>query len=154
MYALHRLTRSSQDFASSFIGNSRSRSLGFSLAIAYVLANTVSVNKEQGHEFFSGPHRQEILSKLSVVNEIFRIDHDKVLDFAKKILSYRQTQAEGTAVISLNSQESSIFDFFGLTRVFSLEDLKVISDNYKTISVDIIKLNDLFSQLGILDVKS
>lgn len=166
LYAMHRLCKNSQDYVSSFIGTSRARSDGFSLALACVLmtglelgkiteAKTINISTPapvQDADVDGVVTQGPVVTRLTSLNEIFRLDPDKVLEYAKKFYKYRLEQLSWSGWVNvIHNDERAVSDFFGITKFFSQADMDLIKAEGDKITHDIMNLNQLFNELGIFN---
>lgn len=151
--ALHRLTNNSQKFLNTFIGSNRARSDAFSIAIASALVNGLITTKDcTPTGLFSNECELKLVNALGRLNEMLRLDADKVLGYTAKLnkfMSKRQDWRSGTVVT--HSEATAIEDFFGISDCFSNEDLIVIRQNANQISSDVRNLYTLFLDLRLLN---
>lgn len=155
MYALHRLCKNSQDFVFSFNGTGRSRNDAVSFALAAVVVNSISLLKDQDQKYFVGSHKDQIVSRFNSINEMIRIDIDKIIGYAQKLYSYRCSQLNSEECPNIiYSNDNAVFDFFGLSRHFSKEDLKLIHDEGPSMASDMLKFHSLMRELGFFDAIS
>ncbi len=153
MYSIHRLSRINQDYVFSFSGSARAKSDAFSFALAAMLVNSISFVKTEGVTLINPlEHRDNLIQSFNNVNEILRIDIDKVLEYAQKLYNYRSsmlnTQESPRPILS---QETSVMDFFGITMYFSKEDLSLIMENANQIATDTLSLQSLLKELGVIE---
>ena len=152
MYAFHRLCKNDQDFVFSFNGTARARSESVSFSIASVLVNSISFIKDSDKKFFDAEHILKLTEKFNSLNEILRIDLDKILGYAHKLYNFRVSFLSSSEVPNqIFSSESAVVDFFGVSRFFSKEDLVVITSNGPQIAIDSLRFYELLRTLGFFD---
>ncbi|HXQ32689.1 MAG TPA: hypothetical protein VN843_01580 [Anaerolineales bacterium] len=152
MYALHRLTKDSQDFVFSFTGTANGRKDSTSLAIAAVLVNSICFIKNPEENLLVGEGEKRIIHVLNDINEMIRIDPDSIMGYVRKLYQYRRSllvPLESPHVVY--DKPSAVLDFFGITKYFTKEDLFTITDEGVKISFLQLKFQFLFRELGCLE---
>lgn len=149
-FAYHRLSRTTQDYLFGFSGTNRARTPAFSLTLALALISRLKCEPGQDGSTFDMVHRTVVVSQLSILNEMLRIDVDEIIGFMRKLYKFRQHQVDHKGWVNpIVSKESAIMDFFGISLFFSKDDLKLIEDNSMKITIDLSKLECLFVDLAM-----
>lgn len=152
-YAFHKLCKIDQDYAFSFQGTARARSDAFSIALAAVVVHNlekndcVIIDRQASHIFME----KGVELSLSSLNEMFRIDLDKIMGYAHKFYNLRCSQIDWAGWIIQPSKKTALLDFFGITRYFSPEDLCTIEEHVESITTDIMRLQSLLDATGFFE---
>lgn len=150
MSNISKLKKGSQDFITQLaLGGSKSTAV--TLAIARSLAYSLTMPSAKIDNltiYFNNTHRVDIENFLYELNEIVLIDVRAIVDLVYKFFYFRyNTIYPENSVIALN-EETGIIDFFGLSKYFSPEDLKIIQTESIKLTKYCLKINTLMEELG------
>jgi len=150
MSYITKLSKASQDFISNLAMTGKSRSLETSLALARVLANSMSVPStpvESPVIYFKTTYQISIEEQLSNINEIVVLDIQTILDYALKFFQFKYfTVHSDSHVLALNC-ETAIVDFFKISKVFDQEALKAIQENCSFITNAVNNFNRVIDEI-------
>jgi len=127
--------------------------------MACVLINAMetaayNANETPDEHYFVRTYGIKLVGKLNDLNEMLKLDIDKVLYYTAKLYQYRQSQTCWNGWMNVvHSKETAIADFFGITRFFSKEDLAIIEKDHVSILTDILNLTQLTTEIGFFDGK-
>lgn len=153
-HSLYKLTRNSQDFLFSFGGNNRSRSVAFSFAVAAAVSVHLCPDPASPDEDFRVHRRLDLVSRLSTLNEMIRLDVDQIVGFSDKIFRFQQgltsmVAGECRLFSCLTSQKTAVEDLFGISRYFTTEDLNALKENAQQFYQDRLALLQLFADIDL-----
>ena len=132
MYAVTKLSPSTQSFVSSMMQLNKSRSIQASMAIAKVISNKMNLPSapvENVTEYYRGQCQIDADNLINDLNEIVMVDVKSVRDICSKMFEQRYRAAHPSDVVFTFNKESAIEDFFGITRTFDKSSLDAIKED-------------------------
>lgn len=156
MYAISKLTPRTRAFVSDTLNSVINTKPYFNVAVAYVYAQNLTIPSqpvEDALAYYKLNHQQTVLSLMSQLNEIIPFDTRAAREIAQAFYAYRVSAVYPPKIPLAMSEDKAVAEFFGLTRNFSPEVLKVISENGKEICHTVNRITDLVGELAAAEAR-
>jgi hypothetical protein len=128
---ISKLSQQSQQAILKLNGSGLSRSTKASIALAWILANNISIPVEQLdpeliESYWRTTHKFLIIRQLGDINEAVTINIDEALDLVYKFYSFRVATATTKLKLPFLNEHNAIGDLLGITSSIPLDVLNLI----------------------------
>jgi hypothetical protein len=150
MFSITKLDSTSQGFISELSSSNASRNYVSSLCLAKALTHCCllpATPVEDINAFYRTHVQVEIERKVNGVNELLVLDTTTVIDLCMKFYMLRYTTAHPKCHVFTFNKETSLEDFFGISRVFDAVTIKTIKENSDILSYRINRFSSMLQQL-------
>ncbi len=150
MFNITKLSAVALAFVGEMNSSNQSRSNETSLAVAKVLTNCVVLPSSEvtDIELFYRTHVQmDLENKLNAINELIVLDTKTVLDYSLQLYKLRYQAANPSCYVCAFNKETAIEDFFGISKVMSINTLATVKNSPAVLAVYINKFNSLVNDL-------
>lgn len=146
MYSITLLPQQLQNFIVSLNTNNTSRDGLTTLAIARVLGDKFSLPTAPVtsiEAFFNMHNKAQLFELVSNLNELTILDTNAIIDYTNRFYKFRYEKTyPSTGPLALNV-DKAIIDFFGISKVFDPETIKLIESNPIKLTDMCHKFNDI-----------
>ena len=96
---------------------------------------------------FSRQFKPMVTQKIVLVNELFLVDIDETIELTKQFYMYRHNCMYCCDPIPYLHQDTAVLDFFGISKVFSPDTIKVIAENNSKLTCYVNKFCNILEKL-------
>lgn len=131
MFLISKLSPESQQFITQIAVSNKTRSAGFSVAVAKVLVDSVNMPSSELEDpsiYYLSQVKLGLEQSISTINELIIIDTKAVIDICEQFFNFRYRSANPVKNVYCLNKETCLEDFFGLSRCFENVTLHTIKN--------------------------
>lgn len=147
---LTKLDNETTQFVAELVNQGNQKSKLVSLALAKAISSQLPAPSECSDHpdlDFSRQFKSMVTQKIVLVNELFLVDIDETLEIIKQFYVYRHNCIYSCDPIPYLHQDTAVLDFFGITKVFSPDTIKVIAENNSKLTCYVNKFCNILEKL-------
>ena len=147
---LAKLDTECAQFVAELVNQGNQKSKLVSLALAKAISSQLPVPVEfldHPDLDFSRQFKPMVSQKIVLVNELFLVDIDETIELTKQFYMYRHNCMYCCDPIPYLHQDTAVLDFFGISKVFSPDTIKVIAENNSKLTCYVNKFCNILEKL-------
>ncbi len=156
MYGISTLSKPSMDFVGRVSSSTLNRSKCFSIAVAYVVSQSLPLPVEKVEElthYYRLQYESTVLSQLDKINELMPFDAKATKELVLGFYRLRYRMAHPPIIPLALRAEHALEDFFGMTQSISEDTLCTIKENSEKLTQLISGLQGLLADMKIYQDK-
>ena len=146
---LTKLDSETAAFVSELVNQGNQKSKLVSLALAKALSADLPVMitpSDYPDVDFTRLHKVNLMQKILMVNELVLVNVDETLDLIKKFYVYQYNIHHSVNAVPYLHKDTAVYDFFGISKVFSPDILELISDSHSKLTYYISKFTNILEK--------